>query len=339
MGFVACHSNPTDSVKEVGITTQSVPHKQDNRDQVIEDSHLQMKTPVSQSPMEKSMVEIEGSTILETPQPAGSLTIRIQKERRRRKRRAAGTCSGMTAKFEVSSSQSGNSTPSSPASPVASCTPKRSWPLSPDIDHSVGAPEHLLAIAQNQRCEKERVFKAAIEAKLQEPDTNIKSFDNSWLLSVNEQPFTSQNRVSKPVLLPSATFPGTGCRAPCFVGKSPFLSSPSAIAPHARAPGSKVSKVEPVKIKEKGCLREEFTYDIWGNHFSELHLMDRQNDSPKVSDILDGESQSFFARGPQSLIQKLPEKSVSPTPNLERPVSSASTLPIYAVNSLHHMSN
>ncbi|XXG61049.1 hypothetical protein AAC387_Pa04g2802 [Persea americana] len=339
IGFVSRYSNSPNSVKEVGITAQPVQHKQNNQVQVIDRLHLQMKTSVSQSPMEKSVAEIEGLTILETPPPTDNLTVRTQKEKRRRKKRAAGTCSGITGKFEVSSSQSGNSTPSSPISPVASSTPKRLWPLSSDIDHSVRAPEHLLTIAQNQRCEKEQAFKAAIEAKLQEPDTNIKSFNNSWLLSVNEQPFIPKEKVSKPVLLPSATFPGPGWRGPGSVGNSPFLSSPSVIAPHARAPGSKVSKEEPMKIKEKVRSREEFTYDIWGNHFSEFHLMGRQNDSPKVSDVFEGESQSFFAKGPQSLIQKLPEISVSPTPKLERPVPSVPALPIYAVNSLHHMSN
>lgn len=102
---------------------------------------------------------------------------------------------------------------------------------------------------------------------------------------------------------------------------------------------SKVSKEEPLKIKEKVRSREEFTYDIWGNHFPEFILTGSQNDSPKVSDVFEGESQSFFARGPQSLIQKLPEISISPAPKIERPVPSVPALPIYAVNSLHHMSN
>ncbi|XP_058097046.1 uncharacterized protein LOC131242439 isoform X2 [Magnolia sinica] len=318
MCFVTGYSDHPNGIQELKDTAQEMKKMQDQEAQISSPLECQ-KTSSPPASIAKSTPVSECAVIPESPQ-TGKLRVRIERERgRRRKRRAAGASAGLTGKLEVSSSQSGNSTPSSPLSPLTAFTPKRIWSLSPDVENSIEAPEHPFVGAAKQHPRKERVFESAAEAGLQEPDIAIKCYNNSSLFSGHEQPSTPiKPTSSRPVLLPSATFPVMGWRAPGFMGTSPFSGSSSAIAPPARAPGFKVVKEEPVKPKEKVGLQEEFTYDIWGNHFSEFHLMDKPNEcSPKVSDASVGNSQSFFAMGPQSLKQMTRQRSLSPTSKLD----------------------
>ncbi|KAG6528050.1 hypothetical protein ZIOFF_010188 [Zingiber officinale] len=92
-------------------------------------SHHNAKLSRSSSEGENSKVKFVDR--YQTPQH-GSLTIKVVREKgRRRKRRATGA--GLAAQLEVSSSQSGNSTSSSPVSSNAS-TPKKAWSVSPRSD-------------------------------------------------------------------------------------------------------------------------------------------------------------------------------------------------------------
>lgn len=227
------------------------------------DSDHQKKSMLQSSPPTKIHVGgFDSSEILESPQ-SGNLTVKVAKERgRRRKRRAGG--GGLTSKFEVSSSQSGNSTPSSPLSPNA-FTPNSSL-------SSYGA------VSEEQNREKKQEFSFPVEPRAQEPQRNI----------------------GRPILLPSASFPVTGCRTPGVT--SNFLASSSPIAPYARAPGSKLNKEKGMKIQEDEANGKKYTYDIWGNHFCG-HLMGKPKElSWKVLDASEGDSQSFFTRDPQSLM-------------------------------------
>ncbi|KAK1288807.1 hypothetical protein QJS10_CPB19g01678 [Acorus calamus] len=293
---------------EVDFVSQ-YPDCSESRDRELEDKQVRdfaaldhQKDILVSSPTE-SMV-VTDHTISESP-PTNNLTVKIMKERvRRRKKRNAGVGKGFAGKFEVSSSQSGNSTPSSPLSPHTTCTPRRMCPLSPDT------PEQPFTKASSDlSIDKEKAFLASMETILPEPETSKKCYDGNWLLAPTDQPSQPRKTISKPVLLPSATFPVTGWRAP-DVGASAFLTSTSAIAPHARAPGSKLSKDDSVKSVERRGLEEEFTYDIWGNHFSEFNLLGNTNEgspgrsviSPRLSDSWEGDSQSFFARGPLVLM-------------------------------------
>ncbi|KAK1314340.1 hypothetical protein QJS10_CPA06g02291 [Acorus calamus] len=305
------HRNPRNarSLNEVQKTEVSqYPDCSESRDRELEDKQVRdiaaldhQKDNLVSSPTE-SMVVTE-HTISESP-PTNNLTVKIMKEKvRRRKKRNAGVGKGFAGKFEVSSSQSGNSTPSSPLSPHTTCTPRRMCPLSPDT------PEQPFAKAATDiSIDKEKAFLASMETILPEPETSKKCYDGNWLLAPTDQP-TQPRKISKPVLLPSATFPVMGWRAPDV--KAPaFLTSTSAIAPHARAPGSKLSKDDSIKSVERRGIEEEFTYDIWGNHFSEFNLLGNTNESspgrsvisPRRSDSWEGDSQSFFARGPLVLM-------------------------------------
>ncbi|KAL5982405.1 hypothetical protein ACLOJK_016476 [Asimina triloba] len=339
MGFVTGYVDHLNSVQELG--TKQSKKMQDEQAGIPTCMDHQKETPLLSSSVAKSKsTEVsENAVAMESPQ-SGKLTVRIERERgRRRKRRAHGASPGLTGKLEVSSSQSGNSTPSSPLSPVTSFTPKRSWPLSSDVENSFEGLEHPFEGGAKRKHEKEHGFKTSGEASLKESAISFKRYDTSLSYSVPEQhPAPVKLVRGRPVLLPSATFPVTGWRAPGLVGTSPFVGSSSTIAPPARAPGFKAIKEEPVQPKGNVELEEKFTYDIWGNHFSEFHLMGKHREiSGEVSDASVGNSQSFFLMGPQSLKQMTPERAVSPDPMLGRSVFAAPELPIYAVNSHHQM--
>ncbi|XP_068641575.1 uncharacterized protein [Aristolochia californica] len=323
MGFVPKYADRLNSTQELEATHQNVKQKQEMESKIFSCSE-NSKTAVLSPPHSKVPLKAMGeSYVLSEAHHAGNLTVRTGGERgRRRKRRAAGG-SGLTGKFDVSSSQSGNSTPSSPLSPIMSFTPKRT-PLSPDFDRSAGHSREHPSSRVDEDGDKDLLVEADSNAKL-ESKVSVVCCDNNWLLpavnlSVLHRP------VGRPVLLPSATFPGAGRSEP----GAQFLASTSPIAPHARAPGSKICQDKMIAKEEKVGAQEEFTYDIWGNHFSEFHLLGKSTAaSTYVSDAVEGESKSFFARGPQSLTNKASKRSVSPVPNL----------PIYDANCLNQMSN
>ncbi|KAJ6834520.1 uncharacterized protein M6B38_334685 [Iris pallida] len=231
------------------------------------------KKNTSQSPHSTKIPDIvpDSSITSEAPQ-SSNLTVSVVKERgRRRKRRAPG--GGLASKLEVSSSQSGNSTPSSPMSPNA---------FTLNSSHS-----SFSGVSEEQKQQNKQDFSLPMETTVQEPQKNS----------------------GKSILLTSATFPTSGSRA-LGSSTSNFLASASPIAPYARAPGSKLSREETVKIEEDDVFGKDFTYDIWGNHFCH-HLMGKPKDfSPKVLD--EGDSQSFFARDPRSLMMMSSAHSVSP---------------------------
>jgi len=239
---------------------------QENTQMVKEkhDSDSQNKSRLQSPPPTKIPVgALDSSETSESPQ-SGSLTVKVVKERGRRRKRRAGR-GGLASKFEVSSSQSGNSTPSSPMSPNG-FTPNSSF-------SSFGA------VSEEQSPEKKQEFSFSMEPRLSEP----------------------QKKIGRPVLLTSATFPGTGGRP--GVVTSNFLVSSSPIAPYARAPGSKLSKEKGMKTEEDEAFGKEYTYDIWGNHHFCGHLMGKPKElSSKVFDASEGDSQSFFTRDPQSLM-------------------------------------
>ncbi|KAL5705819.1 hypothetical protein ACHQM5_024063 [Ranunculus cassubicifolius] len=224
------------------------------------------------------------------------LTVRVKSSKRRRKRRSGGNGSnaGKSGLLEVSSSQSGNSTPSSPMSPLlsfASRSTSTSWSLSPDSEHGIESSNPFCKTAIHNQVIKEKV-------------------------SPRQKPSPTRKVPSKPVLLPSATFPSANQRVPDAVNAPQLLRSTSSINPNARAPGS--------NLRDRGVKREEkkdkFTYDIWGNHFSGIHLMDKAEEisTMMISDVSDGNSLSFFVMGPQILTRKSRDSSFPCTINSPR---------------------
>ncbi|KAF8410022.1 hypothetical protein HHK36_002542 [Tetracentron sinense] len=311
-----CSDGPG-GVQEQGITAQHLKHMQDNKKQTVVMSDPQKETSLLPfSSILKPVSVVESSASLEAPQ-ADNLIVKVGKERGRRRRKTKGASAGLTGMLEVSSSQSGNSTPSSPLSPLTSFGPKRSWPLSPDVEPTIDARNPFTQVVTNQQCEKGPVFESATNTRRLEREVPVKYCSKNCFLSPLEQPSAITKTTSKHVLLPSATFPRTGRLAPSVVSPPPFLVSTSPVGPHARAPGSELYQQKTVKTRVKTGLGDEFTYDIWGNHLSGLHLMDGVKEvSAMISNASEGDSQSFFAKGPQILMQRSQARSASPTPEL-----------------------
>uniref|UniRef100_A0A1J3GRH5 Transmembrane protein n=1 Tax=Noccaea caerulescens TaxID=107243 RepID=A0A1J3GRH5_NOCCA len=108
-----------------------------------------------------------------------------------------------------------------------------------------------------------------------------------------EPPATQATRKPvKPVLSHSATFPVSGVKSMIIQGSS--------LAPNVRAPGAK-SRTEVKEEKEK-----EHRYDIWGDHLTGLHLLDRFKEVREGKSLSGfgevNESESFFVKGPQNLL-------------------------------------
>lgn len=235
----------------------------------------------------------------------GKLTVKVGKEKGRRRRKRKGSGTGLTGIFEVSSSQSGNSTPSSPLSPVTSFTPKRSWPVTSGLDQTFEARSQFAEVAEH-KCQKISDTKSSAKGNIVEPEVSMKLSNESCVFLVQEKPSTPRKLPGKPVLLPSATFPCTNRPVPSF------MASTSPIPPHARAPGSKVLNQKAVQPEEKTGHEDLFKYDIWGDHLSGLHLMGKPKEgSSMTSGVSESHSDSFFVSGPQTLVSKSQPRSVS----------------------------
>ncbi|XP_048431430.1 uncharacterized protein LOC103956580 isoform X1 [Pyrus x bretschneideri] len=247
---------------------------------------------------------------LEASQP-GNLTVKTGQEKGRRRKKRKGSGARLTGLLEVSSSQSGNSTPSSPLSPVTSVTPKQTWPLSTDVSQAVEARNPFTQVAQ-QHFQKSHVFKSASKANLLQPEVSLKYCNNHPTFASQVQPPEPRKPPARPVLLPSATFPGSSRSVPNLACSTSFLASTSPISPHARAPGSKLCDRK-IAEEEKARLGDEYTYDIWADHFPRLKLNGgRSKDVTSLtSSTTESDSNSFFVKGPQALMEKSPARSVT----------------------------
>lgn len=177
---------------------------------------------------------------------SGSLTIQAMERSRRRRRRAAG------ARRDVSGSQSGNSSPSSPLSPEDSATGS--------------------------------TFAAAADPGSRE--------------EASESP--PEKPCLRPVLLPSATFPGAGRRGDG--GAASAAGGSTLMALDARAPGSRLRTEKTTAAGEGSAGGEEFVYDIWGNHFCHRLIGRTTATAADLPDGGGGDSQSFFVRDPETLM-------------------------------------
>ncbi|XP_031275604.1 uncharacterized protein LOC116134077 [Pistacia vera] len=149
------------------------------------------------------------------------------------------------------------------------------------------------------------------QAKVLEPQLPGRYRGNNCYISNSEQSPGQRRIASKPVLLPSATFPCAGKAVRSALCSTSPLASTSTIAPHARAPGSKICNQKTFKGEPAG-FRDEYTYDIWGDHFSRLGLVGRSKDVTAVnSSAMVNYSDSFFVSGPQALRTNSQSRSVS----------------------------
>ncbi|KAI3895882.1 hypothetical protein MKW98_025673 [Papaver atlanticum] len=242
------------------------------------------------------------------PQESGNLTVRTGKESRRRKKKKRSA--GGAGLLEVSSSQSGNSTPSSPLSPLTSFTPKQTMP-SPEVEHVVSGISSV--DVADKRNKKGKPLLAADIPKVLDSKVSAKYKRSSSFLQDPPDTPVPRKSTSKPALLPSATFPSMSRRLPGLVNASPLHTSTYSINLCDRAPGSNLCRGPSAKTEEKPKEIDKFAYDIWGDHFFGFHLGGNNEVSSIITNAsLSGDSQSFFARGPQILMQKSQVRSVSP---------------------------
>uniref|UniRef100_M1BQZ4 Uncharacterized protein n=2 Tax=Solanum tuberosum TaxID=4113 RepID=M1BQZ4_SOLTU len=255
------------------------------------------------------LVAIQSSNIYETSK-AGNLTVKIAKEKGRRRKKRKNSATALVGVFDVSSSHSGNSTPSSPLSPTSNSTPRRPSPQSADVDRPVKLINPFADVG-NHQCKKS-IHPEFVSQRnvLQREVTLTDGGKNSC--PPQEKPAAPKRSASKPVLLPSATFPCADKSAPRLMCRQPVLASSSVIAPHLRAPGSKPPNQMAVKTDEKMGMEEKFTYDIWGDHLSNLPLVGRSKEVLETPPCaLESSSSSFFLRGPQTLITNFQQITVS----------------------------
>lgn len=229
---------------------------------------------------------VENSDMQDTSD-SRNLRVKVGKEKGRRQRKKKNSGPGVLL-FEVSSSQSGNSTPSSPLSPITSPTVKRPWPLSPGVKQSVEARNPFS------------------KEPLQQSD-KIKCSKHSSSVNIldKEKPSLTKKVTRKAVLLPSATFPSADRAVPAWKCQSLGLASTSTISPHARAPGTKLQIIKPGGLEEKMAVEQKYTYDIWGDHLFGLPPLAYQSKEvpSKPLSSIENKYESFFVRGPQTLVK------------------------------------
>ncbi|XP_015576752.1 uncharacterized protein LOC8267226 isoform X1 [Ricinus communis] len=254
--------------------------------------------------LSKSVVAENSSIALEASQPC-NLTVKIGKEKGRRRRKRKGVTAGLTGLFEVSSSQSGNSTPSSPLSPQTSLTPNRTLSTFHDTD-PIEARTLSTQVA-DQQCKRAQVAEPTAKETVPESKYSLKRCSSSNCFSSNPEPSSlPRETTTKPVLLPSATFCSAGRAVSNVLSLAPSPASTATIAPHARAPGPKPYNQK--KVEER--VGDEYTYDIWGDHFSGLHLVVGSSEATTMKTIAtENNSSSFFVRGPQALVAESQPKS------------------------------
>ncbi|KAL2348409.1 hypothetical protein Fmac_002409 [Flemingia macrophylla] len=240
-----------------------------------------------QSERKLSSTEVQSSDPMKASQ-LGYLTVKTGKEKgRRKKRKSLGA--KLATLSEVSSSQSGNSTPSSPLSPTASATPKCNWPLSADVEQP--PLEALSSMTRGAAQHSANDQASASEANILKPAFTQRCSSN---MSSQVPHSASGSATSLPVQIPCATSLFSASAFP-----SP-LGSKSTVNLHARAPGSQLHNQTAVEAREAN----EYTYDIWGDHFSGLHLLVPKDVTSMNSNSCTVESNfdSFFVRGPQTLV-------------------------------------
>ncbi|XP_073293899.1 uncharacterized protein [Primulina huaijiensis] len=227
-----------------------------------------------------------------------NLRVTIGREKLRRRKKKKSSAIGL---FELSSSQSGNSTPSSPLSPVACITPKPSCLVSPDRGPSL---ENIIPFAQGPHQKRD-----SIKCSEPPPQHNplVDEVSSKRGFSPQETASLTKEVACGNVPFPSATFPSADGVFPraCH---SPALISTSTIAPLAWAPGYKVNNKkageveEKASVDEKESVEDKFIYNIWADNLLGLHLIFQPKKVPKKSPrAIDDNFESFFVTGPSTL--------------------------------------
>ncbi|KAB5547787.1 hypothetical protein DKX38_011193 [Salix brachista] len=220
----------------------------------------------NQASNKEKSVAAGNSDTLDALQPP-SLTVSTGKEkgRRRRKRKGVGAC--LTGLLEVSSSQSGNSTPSSPLSPVSATTPNRL--RSPSYDVESVAVRNPFTLVAGQQFGRFQISESASKMVAVEPKGSMKYHTCNYFSATQERPSVPSKTFNKP----SAAFPCAGGASPTLHYSSPLSSTSSSTSTIAPIPLWKNLNQNlaptPVKVTPHqihGLCMEEYGVDKWQSH-------------------------------------------------------------------------
>ncbi|KAI5439243.1 hypothetical protein KIW84_024862 [Lathyrus oleraceus] len=213
---------------------------------------------------------------------SGHLVVKTSKEKGRRKKRK-NLGAKLTALSEVSSSQSGNSTPSSPLSPAAFTMPKYNWPSSSDVEQPLETLSSTTSVAAQHSANNQCSVLKPASAQVSHSSSKTTATTNITV---------QLHRKTSPLRTASAPRPSV-------------LSSECSVTTtsHVRAPGSEPDNRKDVGVQEAG-LADEYVYDIWGEHLSLPHLLvsTKNVTHMKRGPANNSSFDSFFVRGPQTLV-------------------------------------
>ncbi|XP_019421525.1 PREDICTED: uncharacterized protein LOC109331460 isoform X2 [Lupinus angustifolius] len=264
----------------------SMPSKMNNLFCSVEkdtNSTLQVPCEISQHLMQTSENHKQNSHLLDTPDERKSPSTGKEKSRRRKRKNSLGA--KLASFSDVSSSQSGNS-PSSPLSPAASSA-KSNSPSSTDVEQPSPVAHRLITPAPA----------STVKTNVLEPKVPVKFCSNNKKVSSLQVPHSTNAATTTTTIQvkkPSATCP--------LADKTSTFSSTreSTVTVVAGGPGSIV-----VKQKDgagKVGNRDEYAYDIWGDHLSWIHLLVPKNVTCMKSVPAGKNFESFFVEGPLTLI-------------------------------------
>ncbi|KAL1809906.1 hypothetical protein ACET3Z_026896 [Daucus carota] len=293
------------------VTSGNLASGNSSQKRCVVNPHKESKLGVS---LLSKSVALENSAMQDVSE-SEKLTVKVGKDKGKRRRKKKGSTSGLTGQPEVSSSQSGNSTPSSPLSPLTPLNSRKSCSKSPDVDPCLEVKSPFA----NPRHKKIPGPETSLKSNMSDRSGSVKYGNNSSSLNSTVKsptPSPRPRRVATPVLLPSATFPSAGKSSPSMFTATPLPSSTSPIAPHARAPGSKLGDQRVVRTQDQKKTEDTFQYDIWGDHLFGVHRMLKSGEVytksrfaakseprfPSTSEsgfASKSDSNSFFVRGPQ----------------------------------------
>lgn len=213
----------------------------------------------------------------------GTISVKVGKEKRKKKR-GKGPRAGAAVSINSPGSQSGYSTPPTPMSPVTSVLLPNQSTYYAKSEKNKNPRSPIKTITSHVSVKSAIMDKSATisDLKLSVPKKVLADAPNQTL--------------NKPVFRSSANFPAVDYHAQNLY---PACSlPPSAIVPHARAPGPKL-----YNTREKvGLVKDEavsdFTYNIWGDSFFGFDRIGKLKE-PSVTYLgNDSDSFSFFAEGP-----------------------------------------
>lgn len=255
------------------------------------ESHEQTSSHAFDIQSERKLASTDGQSFDPTKtSQLDYLTVKTGKEKGRRKKRK-GLGAKLAALSEVSSSQSGNSTPSSPLSPSLCVTSKCNWSLSMDVEQPAEALSPMTQVAA-RHSSIDQASALAAESNILKPAFSQRC-SNSTSSLVPHSASRSVTRLPVQIHCSTSAIPANSFPSP--------LGSKSTVNLHARAPGAQLHNQTAVHSREAG-LASEYTYDIWGDHFSGLHLLVPKNVTSINSSLVENNFDSFFVRGPQTLV-------------------------------------